>query len=528
MKSKSFGTPDKFLNALRSKIQELDPGYETRIVSADEIDEVDNSEYDLPQAEQKYSSAKTSINSTKLPAIYKMINFTPGTVGIDYGGGKFDNARDWLAEQDVELWVYDPYNRTSEENRQAVKAVRQNGGADFAICSNVLNVIAEDSARLNVLRNIKNLVKSGGDIYITVYEGKGNAEEGETKSGYQRNRKTADYLDEIQQIFPDARRKGKLIKATNSGSENVDSAEYITSKSSVDTIRSKIEKAVTRFMVSEGFPEDEVWDYAHVDVANTSDGLRVEVRAELTYDSMYDLAETLNQIVSRYDSDAYFGMVEAGIIEAFIRTESVTSASFDTGVGPYWYFTRHGVMPGSVPKDINILDIVDEDGGSYFLSDKVIDTNDLREYEIKEKHPESIESAEDITAAYNNEVEVLTDLIDDSDDEITVQLDVPFEFDGELEDDVMTVEKPAVKGDFYLGDYVAVYDFQAEDDIFNMIINQLPEKDGTYHVSGTAYLQYVLPGTAYDRDADEYYPTSMNWDARFEEDDSYIEDLKIS
>ena len=74
MKSKSFGTPDKFLNAIRNRIQELDPSYEDNITSADEIDEVDNSEYDLPQAEQKYSSAKTSINSTKLPAIYKMIN----------------------------------------------------------------------------------------------------------------------------------------------------------------------------------------------------------------------------------------------------------------------------------------------------------------------------------------------------------------------------------------------------------------------------------------------------------------------
>ena len=464
MKSKSFGTPDKFLNALRNKIQELDPSYEEDITSADDIDD-ENSEYDLPQVDQKYSSAKTSINSTKLPAIYKMIKFTPGTVGIDYGGGKFDNARDWLANQDVELWVYDPYNRTSEENRQAVKAVRQNGGADFAICSNVLNVIAEDSARLNVLRNIKNLTKSGGDIYITVYEGKGNAEEGETKSGYQRNRKTADYLDEIQQIFPDARRRGKLIQATNSGSENVESSESIVGGTSSDAVRTKIEKAVTRFMVSGGFPEDEVWDYAHVDVADTSDGLRVEVRAELTYDNMYDLAETLNPIVAKYDSDAYFDMVEAGIIEAFIHTG--------------------------------------------YASD-------------------DIESAQDVTASYHEDVEVLTDLIDDADDEITIQIDVPFEFEGELEDDVMTVEKPAVKGDFYLGDYVAVYDFQAEDDIFDMVINQLPEKDGIYHVSGIAHLQYVLPGTAYDRDADEYYPTSMDWDARFEEDDSYIEDLQIS
>lgn len=39
MKSKSFGTPDKFLNALRNKIQELDPSYDDNITSADEIDE---------------------------------------------------------------------------------------------------------------------------------------------------------------------------------------------------------------------------------------------------------------------------------------------------------------------------------------------------------------------------------------------------------------------------------------------------------------------------------------------------------
>lgn len=65
--------------------------------------------------------------------------------------------------------------------------------------------------------NISKLVKSGGTVYITVYEGKGNNAEGPTKSGYQLNRKTADYLEEIQQVFPDAKRKGKLIECVNSG-----------------------------------------------------------------------------------------------------------------------------------------------------------------------------------------------------------------------------------------------------------------------------------------------------------------------
>lgn len=169
----------------------------------------------LPQVEQEYDSAKTSINSNKLPAIYNMITLPEGAVGIDYGGGKFDNAVEALAEQGVTLYVYDPYNRSQQHNRAAIKALRANGGADFAINSNVLNVIKEPEARLNVLENIKTITKPGAPVYITVYEGSGKGNEGATKSGYQLNRKTADYLEEIQQVFPNAKRRGKLIVATN-------------------------------------------------------------------------------------------------------------------------------------------------------------------------------------------------------------------------------------------------------------------------------------------------------------------------
>lgn len=49
--------------------------------------------------------------------------------------------------------------------------------------------------------------------------------EGPTKSGYQLNKKTADYLEEIQQVFPDAERKGKLIICH----KNIVSASYSTS-----------------------------------------------------------------------------------------------------------------------------------------------------------------------------------------------------------------------------------------------------------------------------------------------------------
>lgn len=187
-------------------------------------------EDDLDHPDQEYDSAATSINSTKLPAIYRMIKLQPGTVGVDFGGGKFDNAVEYLRDQNVTLCVYDPYNRSAEHNRGVLRTLRANGGADFAINSNVLNVIKEPEARKGVLENIKKITKSGAPIYITVYEGRGDAKEGVTKSGYQLNRKTADYLEEIQEVFPDAKRKGKLIVATNSGSVNSSTGVTASSK----------------------------------------------------------------------------------------------------------------------------------------------------------------------------------------------------------------------------------------------------------------------------------------------------------
>lgn len=180
--------------------------------SADESDAYD----EIKEIGQEFTSENTSINSGRLPAVFNMVNFEPGTVNLDYGGGKFDNVAEYLTQYDVINLVYDPYNRTAEHNKEVIGLIREHGGADTATCSNVLNVIKEPEVRLNVLQNIKKLVRPGGTVYITVYEGKGNAAEGPTKSGYQLNRKTADYMEEVQQIFPDARRKGKLIIATNS------------------------------------------------------------------------------------------------------------------------------------------------------------------------------------------------------------------------------------------------------------------------------------------------------------------------
>ena len=176
----------------------------------DELEE----DFEISDTNQKYTSAATSINSSKLPAIFKMINLPSGTINLDFGGGRFDNVAEYYADKGVTNLVYDPYNRSSEHNSNVLNQIKKNGGADSVTCSNVLNVIAEPEARTTVIKNIYNLAKTGAPVYFTVYEGSGSGEGAETKSGYQLNKKTADYLEEIQKVFPNAKRKGKLIIAT--------------------------------------------------------------------------------------------------------------------------------------------------------------------------------------------------------------------------------------------------------------------------------------------------------------------------
>lgn len=188
--------------------------YITSLLAGESVDEAgDLSLDDDPEeTEQKYSSAATSINSSKLPALFKMVKFEQGSINLDYGGGRFDNVAEYLeSEYGATNLVYDKYNRSSDHNREVLEVVRKHGGADTVTCSNVLNVIAEESERLAVLRNCKRYLKNGGTCYITVYEGSGTGEGAETKAGYQMNRKTKEYEEEISQVFSSVTRKGKLF-----------------------------------------------------------------------------------------------------------------------------------------------------------------------------------------------------------------------------------------------------------------------------------------------------------------------------
>lgn len=138
---------------------------------------------------QKYTSANTSINSTKMPRIYSLVSdrISDNDIVIDYGCGKyFDNYN-----LDSRFFGYDPYNRPDERVL--------NSEYNIALCSNVLNVIMEREQRIDLLKKLKNLAKK---TFITVYEGdKSGVGKVSKNDCYQLNRKVSDYNPELVEVF---------------------------------------------------------------------------------------------------------------------------------------------------------------------------------------------------------------------------------------------------------------------------------------------------------------------------------------
>jgi len=112
----------------------------------------------------------------------------------------------------VSNYVYDPYNRDDEHNSK-VASVIANGKSDTATVNNVLNVIKEPEIREHVIKQALNAVKDDGAAYFIVHEGNRSGEGGSTSKGWQENRPTQSYVDEIAKHFPDVQRRGKLIIA---------------------------------------------------------------------------------------------------------------------------------------------------------------------------------------------------------------------------------------------------------------------------------------------------------------------------
>lgn len=151
---------------------------------------------------QTYSSANTSINSTKVPVVFKRAYLRVGSVNLDLGGGKYDTATEYLKKDGITNVIVDPYNRSEEHNSRSLEMIERRGGADSCTLSNVLNVIDSETARYHTLSVAKAYMKKGANLFITVYEGDRTGKGRKTKKDcWQNNKRLADYLPEVLKVF---------------------------------------------------------------------------------------------------------------------------------------------------------------------------------------------------------------------------------------------------------------------------------------------------------------------------------------
>lgn len=179
------------------------------------IESTDREEDCRKGLEQKYPSDSTSINKNKLPAIFTYLNkkdlLKDGSYNFDIGGGKFDNATEYLAKQGVTNLIYDKFNRSESWNNDILNIVKSRK-AETCTISNVLNVICEDVIILDLLRMAK---KYANITYITVYQDKKkSAGANEKRKSYQRHAPIIDYVDLCKQVFKNVgldKSKGVII-----------------------------------------------------------------------------------------------------------------------------------------------------------------------------------------------------------------------------------------------------------------------------------------------------------------------------
>ena len=148
---------------------------------------------------QSFTSCNTSINRTKLPAVFGKVSF-PSRMIMDYGCGKYiDHIRSHVNGQGKAYLPFDPYNQPDDRNAATAtivcNAMVRHVPIDV-VCSNVLNVIDDDDTVRKVARHIEEITTAtGGTGFITVYEGNRSGIGKQTGADqYQRNEPLRSYL----------------------------------------------------------------------------------------------------------------------------------------------------------------------------------------------------------------------------------------------------------------------------------------------------------------------------------------------
>lgn len=160
-----------------------------------------------------YTSAATA--RPQVPALFKAVQWEPGDVNLDLGAGPYEQGSAYLEGLGVENIAFDPYHRSSEENRAAMSRVKSLGGADTVTAANLLNVVKSPADREAIYKKTAGALNRGGVAFFSVYQGDKSGKGRPTgPDSWQANRRASSYMPELRKHFHQVERKGPILIAS--------------------------------------------------------------------------------------------------------------------------------------------------------------------------------------------------------------------------------------------------------------------------------------------------------------------------
>lgn len=226
------------------------------------------------------------------------------------------------------------------------------------------------------------------------------------------------------------------------------------------------------------------------------------------------------------------GFVDSNVLIDSGRKSIYSDTEEDDG---YWFFTTHGVQPGSVPRDVYILDIIDTPNGSFVKFDRFLSTKELNEYDMVEKAPKSVMSSKNckyVKSSEEDELDPEESMIDMNIDQyIIVDSEGSWNYDSDNYD---WASSDGEGSDWYSDNGVRLDDpTGVVEKIDELIEPHVPIEPGTYRVQGYIELYYTVSGVyenRYDYTSDDY-SSDINSDfgsAEYNKKLSKIEDVKVT
>lgn len=311
--------------------------------------------------------------------------------------------------------------------------------------------------------------------------------------------------------------------------------------------------------------------YNSTDIENSSDdNIFIEDIIDGLEDNGYDLDDlssikeglwALFGYQGKDADDVIQDLVAGGFVDSNVLIDSgrksIYSDTEEDGEG-YWFFTTHGVQPGSVPRDVDILDIIDTPNGSFVKFDRFLSTEELNKYDMKERAPKSVMSAESIGIEHYPDDDIEMSTFSDKNDVTSSTIKTSYEVELDPEESMI---------DMNIDQYIIVdsegswnydsdnYDWASSDGqgsdwysdngvrlddptgvvekIDELIEPHVPIEPGTYRVQGYIELYYTVSGVyenRYDYTEDDY-SSDINSDfgsAEYNKKLSKIEDIKVT